>query len=96
MITDVPAVRDADGQAIPTLRMDGVRALLEAGTASGGMIPKLEAATSALAAGAASAWIGDLDGIARPGAPGAGTRLIGRRGPVPTSLPLLPLGGSER
>jgi len=96
LVTDVPAVRDADGRALARLRPDGVRALIAGGVATDGMIPKLESALEALSAGAASAWIGDLDGLARPGEPRTGTRLLGRRGPPGRSLPLLQFGGSVR
>jgi acetylglutamate kinase len=96
LVTDVPAVRDVGGRPIATLLPDEVRALIAAGTASDGMVPKLEAAVSAVSTGAASAWIGDLEGIAHPGVPSRGTQIRGRRPHSAAPLPLLLPGGSER
>jgi acetylglutamate kinase len=50
-LTDVAHVRDADGKAIEELKPGEVEALIESGTASGGMIPKLRAGARAAAAG---------------------------------------------
>ncbi|MBI4338593.1 MAG: acetylglutamate kinase [Chloroflexi bacterium] len=47
-LTDVEGVMDADRRVIPHLSLREARALLEAGTAAGGMIPKLEACIRAL------------------------------------------------
>ncbi|MCI4366705.1 MAG: acetylglutamate kinase [Thermoplasmata archaeon] len=96
LVTDVPAVRDAEGRPIDTLGLETARALLRAGTAKDGMIPKLEAALEAVSTGAASAWIGDLDGIARPDAARSGTRILGGPSSAAGPLPLLLTGGSER
>jgi acetylglutamate kinase len=52
-LTDVPGVLDADGALIPELRASRPPA-----SASGGMLPKLEACGAALAAGVARVWIG--------------------------------------
>jgi acetylglutamate kinase len=52
-LTDVPGVLDADGALIPELR-----ASLPPASASGGMLPKLEACAAALSAGVARVWIG--------------------------------------
>jgi acetylglutamate kinase len=60
MLTDVPGVLDGEGQLISELSMAGARALIESGTARGGMIPKLETCLSALDAGVQAAHI--LDG----------------------------------
>ncbi len=89
MLTDVPAVLDAEGRGLAALTPTGVRELVEDGTAHDGMIPKLEAAVSALAGGATSVWIGDLAGWGPDGPrPGHGTTV--RPGPrAPASL--LPL-----
>ena len=49
-LTDVPGVLDGDGEVLPELTAAQARDLLESGTATGGMIPKLEAALVAAAA----------------------------------------------
>jgi acetylglutamate kinase len=60
MLTDVAGVLDAEGQLISELSIAGARALIESGTARGGMIPKLETCLTALDAGVQAAHI--LDG----------------------------------
>lgn len=76
LLTDVPAVRDAAGHPLATLPLSAVPRLIAEGTADGGMIPKLEAASRALCQGARSAWIGDLDAWGADGPKvGRGTRL---------------------
>jgi acetylglutamate kinase len=52
-LTDVPGVLDAEGALIPE-----VRASAPPASASGGMLPKLEACAAALAAGVSRVWIG--------------------------------------
>jgi acetylglutamate kinase len=52
-LTDVPGVLDEHGVLIPTLRASAPPA-----SASGGMLPKLEASASALSAGVLRVWIG--------------------------------------
>lgn len=52
-LTDVSAVLDGDGTAIGQLTACQQEALTDAGTVSGGMLPKLRAGREALAAGAA-------------------------------------------
>ena len=51
-MTDVPGVLDERNQALPRLEPAAARSLIAAGTASGGMIPKLEASLRAAKAGA--------------------------------------------
>lgn len=51
LATDVPHVLDGAGQPLPHLDLASCRALITSGAAHGGMIPKLEAALFALAAG---------------------------------------------
>jgi acetylglutamate kinase len=76
LLTDVPSVRDADGRPLATLSPSEAQRLVRHAVAQGGMIPKLDAAVRSLAAGARSAWIGDLDGLGATGPLGhAGTRL---------------------
>ncbi|HXA29770.1 MAG TPA: acetylglutamate kinase [Candidatus Angelobacter sp.] len=48
LLTDVPGVRDRDGELIPELTADRARVLVEAGVVTGGMIPKIDAALRAL------------------------------------------------
>jgi len=52
LLTDVPGVRDADGELIHELPASHARTLLAAGTVNGGMIPKIDAAMRALEAAA--------------------------------------------
>jgi len=47
-LTDVDGVKDASGRVLPRLSQGEVRRFLRSGTASGGMIPKLEACLRAL------------------------------------------------
>ncbi|MBW3583208.1 MAG: acetylglutamate kinase [Euryarchaeota archaeon] len=51
LATDVPHVRDQNGDPVPSLDRDTCKALLASGAAKGGMMPKLEAALFALDAG---------------------------------------------
>jgi acetylglutamate kinase len=60
MLTDVSGVLDRDKQLISRMTASEARALLQDGTASGGMIPKLETCLAALDRGAKAAHI--LDG----------------------------------
>ena len=53
-LTDVEGVRDASGNAIASLTTDDAQALIDDGTVSGGMIPKVEACLRAAAQGVAS------------------------------------------
>lgn len=53
-LTDVPGVLDAEELLISSLTANEARALIDAGTAAGGMIPKLEAAIRAASAGCAT------------------------------------------
>jgi acetylglutamate kinase len=71
-------VLDGDGRSIPALDGEGVERMIAAGTATAGMIAKLEAARAALAAGVATVRI--IDGRALDGRHGLdsapGTRLV--------------------
>jgi acetylglutamate kinase len=51
LLTDVAGVKDAAGKLIPSLDEPRARALIAEGTITGGMIPKVENALAALAAG---------------------------------------------
>ena len=50
-LTDVPGVLDANGKLIKELTVSQARALIEDGTISGGMIPKVETCIEALERG---------------------------------------------
>jgi acetylglutamate kinase len=77
LLTDVPAVRGPEGSACPELLESRARQLIATGTASDGMVPKLEGAIAGLRGGATSVWIGNLSGLSEDGPrPGAGTRLV--------------------
>jgi len=58
LLTDVPGVM-RDGKLISTLTAAEARELISGGTASGGMIPKIECALSAVTAGVVKAHIVD-------------------------------------
>jgi acetylglutamate kinase len=60
MLTDVEGVLDRDGRLISELSAAQARALIEDGTVSGGMIPKLETCLQALGEGVGAAHV--LDG----------------------------------
>ena len=60
LLTDVAGVKGADGAVVTELTTAQVRAMIEDGTISGGMIPKTETALAALEAGARAVAI--LDG----------------------------------
>ncbi|HEV2317658.1 MAG TPA: acetylglutamate kinase [Thermoplasmata archaeon] len=88
-LTDVPAVRDAEGSPIAALTVSAAKALLAHGGATAGMIPKLEGALAALAGGAPRVWVGDLEGLSAAGPrSGSGTLLASDPSP-PGSIPLL-------
>lgn len=63
LATDVHAVRGADGADIDRLTVAEADALIEAGVALGGMIPKLRNAMQALAGGVGEVLIGDVPGV---------------------------------
>ena len=60
MLTDVPGVLDADKRLIPEMTVAEVKAGIEAGWISGGMIPKVETCIYAIERGVKGAVI--LDG----------------------------------
>ena len=59
MLTDVKGVLDQSGELLPWLLLDDARALIQDGTISGGMIPKIETCIAAIEAGARAATIID-------------------------------------
>ena len=50
-LTDVPGVKDSEGKWLQEIHADVAQALIEAGYATGGMVPKLEACIRAAKAG---------------------------------------------
>ncbi|MCL4189437.1 MAG: acetylglutamate kinase [Rhodobacteraceae bacterium] len=60
LLTDVAGVKNAAGEVLTQLHPDALRALIADGTVAGGMIPKVETALDALAAGVRAVVI--LDG----------------------------------
>ncbi len=69
LLTDTPGVLDGTGRTVPALTPTQAAALVAAGVAGGGMIPKVEACLRAVGAGG-TAWV--IDG----GAPGSLRRLF--------------------
>lgn len=63
-LTDVEGVLDAERRVLPRLSVAQARALIAAGIAAGGMVPKLEAAVRAAGAGCATRIVAGT----RPGA----------------------------
>jgi acetylglutamate kinase len=59
MLTDVPGVLDAQKNLIPDLTLAQIQALIEDGTISGGMIPKVETCVEAVRQGVKGATIID-------------------------------------
>ncbi len=60
LLTDVPGVKDANGDIVTQLSPDQVRAMIADGTIAGGMIPKTETALDAIEKGVRAVVI--LDG----------------------------------
>jgi acetylglutamate kinase len=81
LLTDVPGVQDASGRYRVSLDEVQARGLLTAGAAREGMIPKLNAALSALSQG--TPWVAIGQAGAVPSQPFLGT---GLPGPVPSAL----------
>jgi len=77
-----PGVLDDTGATIPVVDADGVSKLIQAGTATAGMVAKLRACTDALASGVGDVLIvdgrdgGALEAAALDTAPGSATRLV--------------------
>lgn len=59
LLTDVPGVKGADGHVLSQATSAELRALIDAGVVSGGMIPKVETALSAIEAGVRAVVIMD-------------------------------------
>ena len=59
LLTDVQGVKNKDGEVLTRLTRDDVKALMADGTISGGMIPKVETAVSAMDQGCGAAVIMD-------------------------------------
>ncbi|HWP63561.1 MAG TPA: acetylglutamate kinase [Candidatus Binatia bacterium] len=82
LMTDVDGVRDAEGRKIESLTAEEAEALIAAGVISGGMVPKVRAALSALVWAGAEAIIADssVEGALRRALddPSFGTRIRAR------------------
>ncbi len=72
-LTDIDGVRDADGKVIPELSASRARLLIEDGTISGGMIPKVEACLHAAGLGVAVQVVDGRSSGMLLAAEGAGT-----------------------
>ena len=59
LLTDVSGVKDKEGKLISSINLTGVPRLIDDGTISGGMIPKVECCVDALREGARKAHIVD-------------------------------------
>ncbi|HEX8948142.1 MAG TPA: acetylglutamate kinase [Dissulfurispiraceae bacterium] len=59
LLTDVPGINDKKGTVISTVHKKGVKKLIDNGTVSGGMLPKVQACTRALDAGVKKTHIVD-------------------------------------
>lgn len=64
-VSDVPGVRTAEAEVIPSLDAARIQGLLRGAEVSGGMIPKLQAALAAIDAGVERVRVGDLRGMQR-------------------------------
>ena len=62
LLTDVPGVKNAEGEVVTELTPDQLRAMIADGTVAGGMIPKTETALAAIEGGVRAVVI--LDGRA--------------------------------
>ena len=88
-MTDVDGVRGPDGRVASEIAPTTVRRWIADGTASEGMIPKLEGAADAVRAGARRAWIGPLEALGTDGPrPASGTEL---KPALPTARRRIPL-----
>ena len=59
LLTDIEGIQDAQGQLISSLGPSSVKGLIDEGTISGGMLPKIQCALEAVAGGVTSAHIID-------------------------------------
>jgi acetylglutamate kinase len=59
LLTNTPGVLDKNGELLTGLSESRVKALIEAGTISGGMLPKVKCAIDAVAGGVRTATISD-------------------------------------
>ena len=84
LMTDVDGIHGADGAKINSLAAAEAEALIDAGTISGGMVPKIRAAVAGIAGPGAEAVICDAaapDALARAlGDPAFGTRITAAGG----------------
>ncbi len=59
LLTDVPGIKDKKGNVISTVTKKGVKKIIDDGTVSGGMLPKVQACTRALEGGVKKTHIVD-------------------------------------
>ncbi len=59
-VSDIPGVKDEQGEVLPLLRLSEARRLIEKRVIHGGMRPKIRAAAEAIRAGVSRVRIGDL------------------------------------
>lgn len=57
LLTDVRGVLDAEDKVIPVIKVGGITKLIESGTVTGGMIPKVKACAGSVRAGVREVWI---------------------------------------
>lgn len=59
LLTDVPGIKDKNGDIISSVNKKGIKKLIDDGTVSGGMLPKVHACTRAIDAGVKKTHIVD-------------------------------------
>lgn len=59
LLTDVPGIKDKKGKVIPTIHKKSIKKLVDSGTISGGMMPKIQACASAIDQGVGKTHIID-------------------------------------
>lgn len=59
LLTDVPGIKNKKGDIISSVNKEGIKKLIDAGTVSGGMLPKVQACTRAIDAGVKKTHIVD-------------------------------------
>lgn len=59
LLTDVPGINDKKGEVISTIRKKEIKKLIDNGTITGGMLPKVQACTRAIDAGVSKTHIVD-------------------------------------
>ncbi|MFA5354739.1 MAG: acetylglutamate kinase, partial [Thermodesulfovibrionales bacterium] len=93
LLTDVPGIKDKEGTVISSVPMEGITGLMEDGTITGGMLPKVQACRQALEGGVSKTHI--IDGRVSHSLlleiftkEGIGTEIIGKPAPAEKRCPL--------